>query len=270
MTMSAGATCDVISAQVTTADIVSDQIAVTLSAPAGASGQLAIELPGVDRNGVSFIYPDISQTASAGSYIFSFNRNSMPTGQYSQVNAKWTVGGTTATGSRGVSFNLLGAYRHSQYNTPNESSCTQGPGAALKSSGPPSCTFTDITLKNDFISQAWLNGSGITISFGPEQNEAICSYPLGVTSNVFRAVTSIKPSCQTYVDNTTLARDPNDARLQCGDSILIVGVGIKTITDLCPRCTGSLQMDNYTTQSACAPGSFGDLSANALITIRLR
>ncbi len=95
------------------------------------------------------------------------------------MNAQWNVGGHSASGSMGVSFYVLGLYRHSQYNTPNESSCTQGPGAALRSSGPPSCTFTDIALKTDFISQSWLNGSGITISFGPNRMRPYVPIPPG-------------------------------------------------------------------------------------------
>ena len=42
----------------------------------------------------------------------------------------------------------------------------------------------------------------------------------------------------------------SDEHLSCGDSVYIVGVGVKTVTDRCPDCTPT-QLDNYTTASAC-------------------
>ena len=38
--------------------------------------------------------------------------------------------------------------------------------------------------------------------------------------------------------------------LACGDSVYIVGVGVKTVTDRCPVCTFT-DIDNYTTTPAC-------------------
>ncbi len=113
--------CDVLTASVTNADIVSDQIGVTLM-PTGPSGQLVVTVGG---SGPS--YQPVNQTQSGGSYTFSFQPNSLPAGQYSQVTARWTVSGKTSTGNRSVGFNVLGSYRHSQYNSPNESSCTGSP-----------------------------------------------------------------------------------------------------------------------------------------------
>lgn len=143
----------------------------------------------------------------------------------------------------------------------------------------PSCVFTSTTLKSDFISQSWLNGSGITINYGTEQNEAYClnpsqNPPADANGRSFRPQ-AIEPSCGAGygVSNSTLAKG-DDAPLVCGDQVLIVGLGgpnasvVKNVTDRCPACTGSLQLDNYTTQAACQPGSIPDLGT--FRTIRLR
>ena len=50
--------------------------------------------------------------------------------------------------------------------------------------------------------------------------------------------------------------------LQCGDSILIVGLGagagtVKTATDSCPACNGKAQVDDYNTSTACSLTSLG-------------
>jgi hypothetical protein len=69
------------------------------------------------------------------------------------------------------------------------------------------------------------------------------------------------------VNDSTVARG-DDAGLSCGDQVLIVGVGIKTVTDRCPACTGRQQLDNYTTQPACSAGSIGDLGNFQTIQLR--
>ncbi len=256
----------VLQVSVTTADIVSDQIVVSLSPPS-QSGTLVVTLQGAGPNQTIF-----NGTASGGTYNYSFNRTSLAIGQYTAVNATWTVAGApSVSGSKAVSFYVMGAYRHSQYNSPAESACTGNPAPAYITNS--SCVFNSTMLRNDFISQSWLNGSGITINFGEEQNEAFClsQGPPDASGRSFRPQRII-PSCGSAysVNNSTVARG-DDAPLICGDSVLIVGLGggtVKTVTDRCPACTGRLQLDNYTTQAACRPGIISDLGNYT--TIRLR
>jgi hypothetical protein len=260
---------NVLAVQVTNADITSDQIAVTLT-PSGVSGQLTIQLPGIDGGGHSFTYVDVNnQTVSGGSYTYSFNRNSLPSGSYNQVNAQWVAGGQTAAGSRGMNTNfyVLGLYRHSQYNTPNEASCSGGTATAQWDNPPTSCSYSPIQFISGFITQAWTNGSGISINQGPIQLPWGCPQPF--PQNSFKPVSTITGSCNTTLGNSSLARDPNDLRLGCGDQILIVGLGTKTIADTCPACGGLNQMDNYTTQSGCSPHSIVDVPGSPFVTIRL-
>lgn len=265
----AGGTCSVkvYKVLISAADIVSDQILVSLEPP-NLSGNLVVTAFGPSVSKTLF-----NGTKASGNHTFSFDRNNLPSGQYNTVTATWSVGGGNWTGSKPVAFNVLGTYRHSQYNTPAESACTGSPAAAYITN--PQCNFTSTNLRSDFISQSWLNGSGITINFGSEQNEAFClsqpGAPVDASGRSFRPQ-AIQPTCVGYsVGNNTVARG-DDAPLICGDSILIVGLGgtatTKTVTDRCPACTGQLQLDNYTTQTACQPGTIPDLGN--FKTIRLR
>lgn len=215
-----------------------------------------------------------SGSKPSGTYTFPFNRTSLPVGQYTTTGAAWSPPGGNATGAKAVSFLVMGQYLHTQYNTPNESACVGNPAAAYVTN--PSCAFNPASLKSDFIGQSWLNGSGIAINYGMEQNEAWCIQngygPPDASGRSFRPQ-AIVPWCGGGfpVNNTTLAKG-DDAPLICNDQVLIVGLGgsgaVKTVTDRCPLCTSQLRLDNYTTQAACQPGSIPSLGT--FTTIRLR
>jgi hypothetical protein len=241
---------------------VADEVRVQLE-PANLSGNLLVKAQGPSVSKTLF-----NATQSGGEHTFSFDRNNLPNGQYTSVTAQWTISGNSITGSKSVSFNVLGTYRHSQYNTPAESSCV-GSGANAYAVNSVTCAYQTNSLKSDFIGQSWLNGSGITINsyygYNTEQNAEWCIdhgfLPADAPGKSFAFVPQILPSCQTYLDNTTVARSPNDPNLTCGDQVLLVGFGsntVKTVTDRCPGCT-TTQLDNYTTQSACIPRAFTDL-----------
>jgi hypothetical protein len=256
------------------ANITNNTIHVVLSGPPNASGLLRLTVTGPSATQVvdTGVAPQ-----GPGTYSHNFGLASIPVGQYTTVTATWTVGGAPYSGTASVSFNAMGTYRHSQYNTPNESSCTGPQAAAYRTSA--SCDFTATTLRSDFIDQSWLNGSGITISFGPEQNEAWCllpghgNPPADASGRSFRPTGSILGSCGLAVGNDTVAKGDDETLLTCGDQILIVGLGagtgtVKTVTDRCAQCTGQNQLDNYTTLSACVPRAILDLGY--FRTIRLR
>ncbi len=258
------------SVQITVADIVSDRIEVELQ-PTSLSGPLVLTLVG-DTNVTLF-----EGVQEGGTRTFSFNPDTLPEGQYREVRAAWTVLGVTARGTRPVAFRVLGTYRHSQYNTPDESACAGGPAPAfIFSSGPPSCDFTETILRAMFIPRVNLNGSGRSIDFGDVVVENLClrrenNPPPGSAMRSFRQE-AILGACRIGVGDTTVARTPNHPFLGCGDQVLIVGLGarpgtVKTVTDLCPGCP-ERQLDNYTTVPACAPPAVRDLGR--FVTIRLR
>jgi hypothetical protein len=262
---SASVTVCVNTIAITIADIRTDRIEVVL--PASGSGELVLTLMG-DMN-----VPLFDGIKSDGMYTFSFMPRTLPEGQFTKVQAAWTVNGSTRTASRDVHFRVLGSYRHSQYNVPDESTCD-----ALTSLGyitTSSCVFKSAQLRSMFISQANLNGSGHSINFGDIKREAFCIAPShhpppGAANRSFRPG-AVTPTCSGQsLNDSTVARRPGHPLLDCGDQILIVGLGtgvgkIKTVTDLCPACPEN-QLDNFTTKKACS--KIGDLGHYN--TIRLR
>ncbi len=253
--------------RVITADITSDRIEISLH-PSAASGRLVATLIG---DGGNVILSDAVR--SGGNHILSFNPANLPSRQYTAVRADWTINGVTGTDTRGVSFRVLGTYRHSQYNTPSEATCTGLPEDAFITNA--ACAFTSTTLRSDFISQVNLNGSGRSINFGDVVREVFCIQPSrnpppNSSGRSFRQQ-QIVPACSGQgLSDATVARMSGHPHLNCGDQVLIVGLGanpgtIKTVTDLCPGCPET-QLDNYTTDSRCSDV----LDLGSFVTIRLR
>ncbi len=255
--------------QVTLADITLDRIDVSL-VPITASGQLVLTVVG-PRNIELF-----NGFRSGGIHTFSFDPASLPRGQYMLVRADWTVNGQTGTGTRTVSFNVLGTNRHSQYNTPAEINCTgRLEDAFITNVVNAMCIFAATRLRGDFIDEVNENGSGRSIDFGDVKREFFCVRPAQnppprARLRSFRQE-AIAPACagQALTD-LTLARRPDHPLLACGDQVFILGLGsgagtIKTVTDECPGCTPQ-QLDNYTTSPVCT----GILDLGRFVTIRLR
>ena len=123
-------------------------------------------------------------------------------------------------------------------------------------------------MKSDFIDQAELNGTGISLNHGTIEREVTCrdatNFPTDGSDNSFRGHSSVRGACGGGVGNSTVAVNKNHQDLACGDSVYIVGVGVKTVTDYCPGCT-SRQVDNYTTTPAC----YGVLDLGTFKTIKL-
>jgi len=281
--MSAFGTAKVFSAQVTSVDLPSDQVKVTLGGPSGASGQLVVSWNGPGGNSAID-----NNTRSVGSYTFNPPLGNLVTGQYTGVTAQWTVNGVTATGSKTNNFNVLGTWRHSQYNTPTESSCS-GSSSSANEVNVTTCAYQTGPLTLQFINQAWLNGSGKTINsyygYETEQNAQYCInhgyLPGDASGKSFAFEPRIIPYCGSSYSlgtNTVAWKFTSTSTLNCGDQVLIAGYGaspgtVKTVTDRCapisenPNGCTNTQLDNYTTISGCAPRSVGDLGS--FTTIRL-
>ena len=255
-----------VSVAVTSVNLSSDQVSVTLSGPSGASGQLV-----VTWNGPSGSANIASATEGPGTYTFNPSLSGLASGQYTGVNAQWTVNGTAATGSYSTSFYVLGTYAQSQYNTPAESQCPVGNGPAFITAVPNNCYWNAVSMRSKFISQTWLNGSGNSdvSGYGLLQEYTTCSAPSGANQNYFQEVSSITPACGGSLSNSTVAwPSSNNNNLGCGDQVLIVGLGsgtgtVKTVNDKCPGCVAA-DLDNYNTSNACSLTGLGSFQ-----TIRL-
>ena len=199
------------------------------------------------------------------------------------MKATWNASGYgTTTATSNVNFNVLGTYRHSQYNTPAESNCVASKTIAFIVTG--NCNFSQTTLKSDFQSQTNLNGTGMTDS----QNAGVllhtgtgCSnFPPGAnSSNSFTQVSSVTGSCGTTLAGDSVAVFPNPnppgPNTACGDTHQLVTTSDTNLTqkssqDYCPSCNTDFRgtaghIDDYSTANNCFIGDYG----NYLI-IRLR
>lgn len=261
-------TGNVYGVSIPTADIVADQIVVTLSGPASAIGTLTVNLVGPSTTTLQTVPNSVP-----GSQTFHFNRNSLAVGDYTAVTANWAPNGTFGA-SKAVGFYSLGVVHHTQYNSPYERECSgaQSPAYITQSS----CSNQQTTLKSDFMSQVDLNGSGFAISWGGLQVEAYClshgPTPFPPSGSTFRD-SGPAGTCNANsgtLNNSTVAIG-RDSILQCNDSILIVdgsnnNLATKTVTDTCPVCSGA-HIDDYSTAQACSSNAVGDLGT--YMTIRL-
>jgi hypothetical protein len=266
-----------LSVSVTTVDLPSDKVTVSLSGPSGISGTLSVTWSGPGPN------PAIAYlNEGPGTYTFNPNLNGLQPGQYTGVAAQWTVPGGAASGSKNYNFNVLGTWRHSQYNTPTEINCSV-PTSPAYTVNSTTCAYSTNNLRAQFISQSWENGSGQSISsyygYTAEQNAQWCIshgyLPGDATGKSFAFEQRIIPSCGSGYSlntNTVAWNFSSTQTLNCGDQVLIVGLGagagtVKTVTDKCGAGCSNTQLDNYTTVPNCDPHQFVDLGN--FTTIRL-
>jgi hypothetical protein len=263
----------VVKVQITSADLESNQVHVTLSGPSDTSGTLEVIAIGVNNQ------PQITYQGGAaigpGSYTVPLNRPSMPADTYSSVKALWNYYAIPATNTFNLSRNwlVLGLVRHSQYNTPYETACTGSPQAAWTFNS--SCTFTQTSLKSDFVSQTFINGTGASQSHGILKYSTSCTdYPSGANSqNSFLAVSSVTGACNTTMSggvSVATYPSPNVGNpFGCGDNILLVtssnsNEAVKDAADYCPACSSGFNgtnghIDDYSSSQACSGSGVGDL-----------
>ena len=234
---------------IVSADIAADSIVLRFG-PVGKSGSLALELV---RTGAPSHAILTGVTRSSGETTESFHIPQLAVGEFDQLRATWTMDGTNYSSTFPMPIRVLGMFRHSQYNIPNESSCggTAVPAYITNSA----CHFVPTTLSSGFVSQVNLNGSGVSTAHGNLVREAYClrqpGHPADAAERSFRTATAFHGACGGALDNTTVANCRTRADLGCGDRVLIQDHGIKTVTDYCPACCGHNQLDNFTTAAAC-------------------
>jgi hypothetical protein len=202
---------------------------------------------------------------------------------YHKVEAVWAVGATVAD-THTEKFQVLGDYRHSQYNTPDETGTDCNSGGNTTSyittqsatTGLSQCFLNGaqwftVNMADSFRRRVNVNGSGISTVHGFIQRDFFCpntpNAPPNTFAYTFRQVPVIKGACaNSTLSDSTVAVLPTNQDLSCGDQVYIVGVGTKMVTDYCSVCTLT-QLDNYnSTDHTCTV--FSDLRASAK-TIKL-
>jgi len=234
--------------QITTADITQNKITVVLQSSVGATGTLAVQVTG----------PSASQTINtgtsargSGTYNFDFGLSSIPNGEYTTVKATWNLGANTLSTTASDHFKVLGVYRQTVYNTPAESSCSGALKTITAWNPNPTCVGTDANVKSDFdfrvTDPTTGTGSGHSDNLGDVFQEQLCS----VGSGDLRPHVTITGSLGT-LNNSTVAVCKTDPLYVSGLRLLIVGEGIKTVTDACKACCNDhTHLDNYSTNTAC-------------------
>ena len=288
------------SVQITKADISSDQVTITLSGPPGQSGALSVTLSGPTNATIG-----TQANATPGNYNFPFGRTTLAIGQYTALQASWTVPGVSSPiqASRPLSFQVLGLTRFSQYNTPTESSCTGTLSTAYivfnwtpaNTCGGPNqqvcrCEYLPTQLRSDFSSQVYVNGTGVSQQYGTIKTGAAlaavnrCPIPIpGSTStNLFYVFPAVFGACNTGLFNGSLATFPSplaaSTQWSCKDQVLIVkqdGTNDFTgkVQDACPACSGDFRgtnghIDMYRTAASRNPGTIGDYGNRTAIRLR--
>lgn len=246
--------------KILSAAICDDTISVQLT-PNEESGDFSLEL--IRAGGGTYVLVQPTNR-SGGTYTEHFNPTGLPSGnngEFTQIKAKWKVNDKDNEDTYDYHFKVLGNYRHSQYNTPDESHSTCGGGNVNVCFSTSACAYSTGTMHSTFQSQVNLNGSGRSLAHGNVQPEGYCISHHPPAANcqgvrVYRQNATIRTSCgNTNLNNSTVAvrRDHPDLGRNnggCGRRICVYTVGIKTVTDDCPGCTMS-QCDNFTTDGRC-------------------
>lgn len=253
-------------------DIVKDEGSITLIGQ--GKGALKIEL--ITDEEKSEVLKEIP-VATEGTISFSMKRKDLPEGKYTTVAAKWTLeSGDEVEDKKSVSFRVLGKYRHTRYNTPDESKCG-GTSTALRIVSHPACrldanAFEERRSVSRFWDETFENGTGKMTGVGYVKPDAICWKPCDLVSGKrLRRVDFPRGVKGDRVTDQTVAFAPGHLYIDFGSRIFIEGFGIKTAVDYCPACrdNDSHHLDNWTSSAECVSHAFPDLSPSTLQTILL-
>lgn len=269
------------SVAITGADIEANDVDVTLSGPSGTSGTLTIIVNGSPNNKPQFM-ANGGAAIGPGQYQIPLNRPSLLSADtYASVTADWNVGGSTLPTTFNLSRKWIvrGTIRHSQYNVMNESACTVNTQTAYLYTS--SCQWQTVTLRSQFVSQAEINGTGISLNYGVlkyDDGRCASSYPQGANSgNSFLKVSSVTGQCNTaLVGGDSVATNPGPFYSNpygCGDNLQLVNSSnqnsyLKHVADQCANTTQGCadgHMDNFNSTPACS--GVGDLPGSPYWTV---
>ncbi len=270
---------------ITQADVILDRIDVRVD---GASGTPTLTLKLIGDNNEKVL--DSFAAAPGKTYVLTFKTNELVEDHYNRLEATW-AGQVT---HRDLAFQALGLVRHTQYNVPLETKCSDVSVTAHRETGfdnsPGSanaCSYpVTIFHRKDFVKQTLLNGHGVSGDpAGDFANDGVLTHPFSCSNTdngnaeltgvnaMFRAVSTLVGAFEDRpLTTTTLAARVRDAAhpdwlFLKDDRVLIVGFGSKTGTvkyvgDKCGSgCNDdpNHHLDNFSFNGACSGNSVGDL-----------
>jgi len=269
---------------ITSANLVTNAVNVVLCGTSGTSGVLKVTAIG-ETNNYAAITP--TNAVGPGTYTVSFDRPNMPKDTYTSITAEWDAVSPPATTTFSLTNDWIvqGIIRHTQYNTPLESTCTGSWQFAWVFDS--SCKFTKVKLNSNFMKQVAKNGTGYSdltkyglIRFCASSWPGCCAAtrPKGaMDSNAFLLVSTVTGSCnEVLVGDTSVATWPNPngntdpTKFYCGDTALLVksdntNKAVKTAQDWCPVCWDPTlfngtqgHIDDYSSSQACGMTDYGN------------
>jgi hypothetical protein len=263
------------SAQVTSADLVQNQVNVTLTGP-GLSGVLTIAVNG-DSNTYT-VNANSGNAVGPGTYPVPLVRPDIVQDTYSSITATWNVGTTPPTNTFNLSppWYVSGITQNTVYVKVYESACSGTPTTGYWTFDQSTCVFTPVNLKPLFASQTYLNGTGLTLGgILVHQNPGLCKrhLPQGATKqNTFYTISEVTGACGAMSDND-VAVYPNPQSVgdpySCDDQLLYVSkrnnnaLYPQTVEDYCPACKNhsagtTAHVDNYFDDNTCTHSSMPD------------
>jgi hypothetical protein len=259
-----------------TSNIKDGILTVDLTGPSGTSGDLTLTLSGSNQK-----YSQTFPALQPGSQTLDLTLANMAADTYKSVDGTWATNFESVGVPRytlSTPWIYFGYVRYTQYNVPYESSCSGATANAWIVT--KSCTFTKTSLNSAFVSQAWINGTGVSVSKGILKNAAavnlgdqtgpcVGKYPTGAIGhgstggNAFEVVSSITGSCNTTLVNNQSAAVPASGNplksvalsgvvaLSCGNQLNLdtgnnTSEYTRTAADLCAACSNSSTFINGT------------------------
>jgi hypothetical protein len=256
-----------IDAEITLADIRQDKISFTLY-PDDPSLFQDLTLDLVRQNGSKHTVID-SRWTGAGFKNENFMVPNLPAsrpgdanGEFVAARVRWGKTPTFAEAIRPHHFENLGVWEQTAYNTPIEADSTCSSSLEEICLSDPLCQFSVVQVRSVFATQAAMNGTGRSSSYGliHEGKRTNCAVvpPQCAGKKLFYTLPDgflvacagmgylLSGSTVASGQNTKLATQEN-----CGVHVLLYGLAEKTVIDDCPKCADHGHLDNYTTDPRC-------------------
>jgi hypothetical protein len=263
------------SVTIQSADLVNNNVAITINGPSGTTAPLVVNVKGAN-NTYTLNYNN-GNAVGSGQYSVALTRPDMVQDVYSSIEADWNASTPPIKGTFTLPtpWNVRGTVQNTVYIKVYEDACSGTGTSGYWTFDSSSCTFTAVNLKPLFASQTYLNGTGLTSggSLVHANPTDVCrkSYPKGASkSNTFYTVSGITGSCGNAMNDGDVATYPNPrggGTYSCNDQLLYVDLNSnqnayypQVVEDYCPACRRHAKgtddhVDNYFDKSTCTANS---------------
>lgn len=223
---------------------------IVISLGGAASSTLTLELLGNDDTVTTDDHTIRSVTKSSGAdQEETFDIDNLATGEYKKVKITWNG----ETDEYDYHIYVLGDYKHTCYNTPDESegdcegtnshfSWVAGTCAVTSCSG-----WTDVVCEDPWLTEVAENGSGKSVGDGIVSREWVCT---GNTYDRMRKTGTPCSSSGKPITVSDVAIKSSHAVLSLGDTVFVKGNGTFDVLDY-GGVLVEAQLDHYSGVTPC-------------------